>query len=245
MTGGAIRLGRAFAIGLAKLGYDVAIHFNQSQAAAAATVAEIQTLGVRCESFQTDFSQESDFSTLLQAVRDRFLDLNVLVNSASVYDAAPLMTTSPELFDKQFTVNLRAPYFLTQAFARECSAGNIINVIDNKIAFNQYQYSAYLLSKKALAEFTKLAAVELAPGIRVNGIAPGVTLPMSERSPDYIQWRIRGIPLQQQGKVDYLLQAMRYILENSFVTGQILTIDGGESLTNVGQNSENYIPQSS
>ncbi len=241
ITGGAIRLGRAFALELARLGYDIAIHFNQSPPDGA--VDEIRRLGVSCECFQANFTADPDFEGLVAAARDRFPGLNVLVNSASVYDAAPLSETSLAVFDRQFAVNLRAPYFLTQAFARGCGAGNVINIIDNKIAFNQYHYSAYLLTKKALAELTKLAAVELAPNIRVNGIAPGVTLPMSARSPEYIAWRVRGIPVRRQGDVDYLLQAMRYILANEFVTGQILTVDGGESLTNVGQNSENYSPQ--
>ncbi|ACK67146.1 short-chain dehydrogenase/reductase SDR [Rippkaea orientalis PCC 8801] len=240
VTGGAVRLGRAFALGLAKLGYNVAIHFHQSESAAEATVDEIRSLGVKCASFQANFSQDTDFKPMMAAVCDRLGDLTVLVNSASVYTAGSLMETTPDLFDQQFAVNLRAPYFLSKAFAKYCQSGNIINIIDNKIAFNQYQYSAYLLSKKALAELTKLAAIELAPNIRVNGIAPGVTLPLAIRSEDYIAWRIRGIPLQCQGKIDYLLQGLQYILDNDFVTGQILTIDGGESLTNIGQNAENY-----
>lgn len=260
ITGGAIRLGRAFALGLAEMGYDIAIHFNRSQSEAESVVSKVRQIGVRCECFQSDFSKETNFESLMTTVGDRLSNLNLLVNSASVYDAAPIGETTPELFDQQFAVNLRAPYFLTQAFShyyqsqnyqsqnRQSEAlqsgnfrpGNIINIIDNKIAFNQYHYAAYLLSKKALAELTKLAALELAPNIRVNGIAPGVTLPATERSDEYVQWRVKGIPLQRQGTIDYLLQAMQYILDNDFVTGQILMVDGGESLTNVGRNSENY-----
>ncbi|NJL83866.1 MAG: SDR family NAD(P)-dependent oxidoreductase [Chloroflexaceae bacterium] len=240
VTGGAVRLGRAFALNLAELGYDIALHFHRSHRAAQDTLTELRALGVQAEAFQADFSQETNFEPLLAAIGDRLPTLRVLVNSASVYEAAPLCKTTPALFEEQFAVNLRSPYFLMQAFARVCQSGNIINIIDNKIAFNQYHYSAYLLSKKALAELTKLAALELAPHIRVNGIAPGVTLPANERTPDYIQWRIQGIPLKRQGKINYLFQAMKYILDNDFVTGQILMVDGGESLTNVGKNAENY-----
>ncbi len=241
VTGGAIRLGRGFAIGLAQLGYNIAIHYNQSHLAAEATLEEIRSFGVQCQGFQADFTKETDLKPIIAAVGDRFPDLNVLINSASVYESASLTETTPQLFDQQFTVNLRTPYFLTKAFAQFCQSGNIINIIDNKIAFNQYHYCAYLLSKKALAELTKLAAMELAPQIRVNGIAPGVTLFPTTRTEDYRAWRIRGIPLQRQGKIDYLLHALKYILENEFVTGQILTIDGGESLTNIGKNSDNYL----
>ena len=91
-----------------------------------------------------------------------------------------------------------------------------------------------------MAEFTRLAAVELAPDVRVNGIAPGVVLPASVRSQDYIDWRIEGIPLKQQGQTDNIAQALQYLLTNDFVCGQILFVDGGESLTNTGQNFANH-----
>lgn len=132
------------------------------------------------------------------------------------------------------------PYFLTKAFALQCKTGSVINIIDNKIAFNQYQYSAYLLSKKALAEMTKLAALELAPAVRVNGLAPGVVLPASVRTQKYIDWRIEGIPVKRQGNTNNITQALYYLLDNDFMCGQILTVDGGESLTNIGQNAANH-----
>jgi NAD(P)-dependent dehydrogenase (short-subunit alcohol dehydrogenase family) len=151
-----------------------------------------------------------------------------------------MMNTSEEVLEKQFKVNLMTPYFLTKAFAKQCKTGSVINIIDNKIAFNQYQYSAYLLSKKSLAEFTKLAALELAPAVRVNALAPGVVLPASERSQDYIDWRVSGIPVQKQGTTENITQALYYLLDNDFICGQILTVDGGESLTNTGQNAASY-----
>ena len=99
---------------------------------------------------------------------------------------------------------------------------------------------AYLLSKKSLAEFTRLAAIEYAPHVRVNAIAPGVILPGSERTSDYLAWRIEGIPLKMQGKADHLLRAMNYLLANEFVTGQILTVDGGEGINHQGLNAEQF-----
>ncbi|MEM9770453.1 MAG: SDR family oxidoreductase, partial [Cyanobacteria bacterium P01_D01_bin.73] len=84
------------------------------------------------------------------------------------------------------------------------------------------------------------AAVELAPKVRVNGIAPGVTLPMGSRTSDYLQWRIDGIPVKNQGTPDNLCQALQYIISNDFVNGQILMVDGGEGLTNLGRNAEEY-----
>ena len=151
-----------------------------------------------------------------------------------------MMETPETILEKQFKINFQTPYFLTKAFAQQCKTGNVINIIDNKIAFNQYHYSAYLLFKKALADFTKLAAVELAPDVRVNGLAPGVVLPASVRTQDYVDWRVQGIPVKRQGEVNNITQALHYILTNDFVCGQILTVDGGESLANIGQNAASY-----
>lgn len=240
ITGGAVRLGKVFSATLANAGYNLAIHYNSSSEQAAATAEEMRETGVNCETFQFDFSEKNDVSDLITNVRKQFPDLNVLINSASVYDQATMMETPELILERQFKVNFQAPYLLTQAFAQQCKSGNVINIIDNKIAFNQYQYSAYVLSKKSLAEFTRLAAVELAPDVRVNGIAPGVVLPASVRSQDYIDWRIEGIPLKQQGQTDNIAQALQYLLTNDFVCGQILYVDGGESLTNTGQNSANH-----
>jgi len=240
ITGGAVRLGKVFCATLAEAGYNLAIHYNTSSKEAAATAKELRKTGVDCETFQFDFSQDNDVSELITNVRKQFPDLNVLINSASIYDQATMMETPEAILEKQFRVNFQAPYLLTQAFAQQCKSGNVINIIDNKIAFNQYQYSAYVLSKKTLAEFTRLAAVELAPDIRVNGIAPGVVLPASARSQDYIDWRIEGIPLKQQGETDNIAQALQYLLTNDFICGQILFVDGGESLTNTGQNFANH-----
>tara|TARA_R110002072_G_scaffold74374_4_gene176232 strand:- start:11925 stop:12689 length:765 start_codon:yes stop_codon:yes gene_type:complete len=240
ITGGAVRLGKVFCTTLASAGYKLAIHYNSSSEQAAATAKEFREMGVNCDIFQFDFSEKNNVSDLIKKVRKQFPDLNVLINSASVYDQATMMETPASLLEKQFKVNFQAPYLLTQAFAQQCKSGDVINIIDNKIAFNQYQYSAYALSKKSLAEFTRLAAVELAPDVRVNGIAPGVVLPASTRSQEYIDWRIEGIPLKQQGQNDNIAQALLYLLTNDFICGQILVVDGGESLTNTGQNSANH-----
>ncbi len=240
VTGGAVRLGKVFSNALAEAGYNIAIHYNSSNQTASDTAELCRQTGVECDIFQFDFNQPDDVGELITCVYKRFPDLNVLINSASVYDQATMMDTTEELLEKQFKVNLMAPYFLTKAFAKQCKTGSVINIIDNKIAFNQYQYSAYLLSKKSLAEFTKLAALELAPAVRVNALAPGVVLPASERTQDYIDWRVKGIPVQRQGTAENITQALHYLLDNEFICGQILTVDGGESLTNAGQNAANY-----
>ena len=240
VTGGAIRLGKAIALSLAAAGYDIALHFRSDPDKAAATASEIRALGVRCQPFRADLADPTAIPPLISAVATHFPGLNVLVNSASAYTQATIANTTAAVFDTQFGVNLRAPLLLLQAYAEQLGQGNVINIIDNKIGFNQFEYAAYLLSKKALAELTRMAAVEFAPAIRVNGVAPGVVLPAGSRSPEYIAWRVQGIPLQRQGTTDQIGQAILSLLANEFITGQILVVDGGESLTNTGQNAAQF-----
>ncbi len=240
VTGSAIRLGKHIALNLARAGYDIALHYHRSADAALETQAEIQALGVKCELFSYDLMDVAGADAFMAKVKDHFPRLHVLVNSASGYTPAPIAETTPEIFDTQFALNIRAPFFLTKAFAARIGSGNVVNIIDNKLAYHQYAYAAYLLAKKSLADFTRMAALEFAPHIRVNAVAPGVVLPASVRSEDYVQWRIQGIPLKKQGNPDHIGQAVLSFLQNDFLTGQILVVDGGENISNVGQHSENW-----
>lgn len=242
ITGGAVRLGRAIALALAAAGYDIALHFGRSAEAAEETAQAIRARGVACSLHQRDLADAAGLPGLVTQAREALPGLRVLVNSASAYVQATIAETTADIFDQQLAVNLRAPLFLTQAFAEQIGQGHVINVIDNKVAFNQFQYAAYLLAKKALAELTHMAAVEFAPGLQVNGVAPGVVLPASTRSPEYIAWRVSGIPLRRQGTTDDVTAAILYLLGSRFITGQILTVDGGEALTNIGQNAAQFDP---
>lgn len=240
VTGGAIRVGRHFALTLANAGYDIAIHYSSSVQAAEQTAAEIRELGVECEIFQCDFLRGGDPSPLIDAVVERFPALSVLVNCASIYNAAPIAETSLEMLQQEFQVNFFAPFMLCGAFANRVERGNIINILDNKIQFQQYQYGAYLSTKKALGELTKMAAMEFAPRIRVNGICPGVIMPGVTRSDAYIEWRNQGIPLARKGEAQELGKALLYLLDNEYVTGQQLFVDGGETVQHIGLNAEDY-----
>ena len=241
ITGGAIRLGRAFAIKLAELGYDIIIHYNSSKKAAIKTQKEIEAFGVKCQILQCNFSETSNLEPFISEAISKVPNLSLLVNNASSYIQTTIAETSLDAFDHSFNSNFKAPFFLTQAFTKLIKKGEIINIIDNKIHFNQYEYSAYLLAKKALAELTKMAALEFAPNFKINGLAPGVVLPLSDRSQEYIDWRVKSIPLKKQGKVSALTQGLASILANEFMTGQILTIDGGEGVSNTGKNAANYL----
>ncbi|NVF15062.1 SDR family NAD(P)-dependent oxidoreductase [Vreelandella maris] len=239
VTGGATRLGRYFSEALADAGYDIALHVNRSREEAEEVASGIRAKGRECEIFHCDFLND-DLNVLLQSAKQRFPGLNLLLNSASAYEPAPIAGTDLAMLEAQFRVNMFTPLLLTRHFAEVVQEGQVINIIDNKVAYHQYPYAAYLLSKKSLAEMTRMAALEFAPRIRINGLAPGVVLPASQRTSDYVQWRIEGIPLKRQGDPAHLVQALHYLLNNPFVAGQILFVDGGESINIEGRHSENY-----
>lgn len=242
VTGGAIRLGRAIALALAEHGYDIALHYHSSAGPAEETAAQIRKLGVACQTFPCDLSRAITFEDLLTAVTHAFPRLSVLVNSASGYTQADIRSSRPEDFDQLFAVNLRAPFFLSAAFANTVGQGAIVNIVDNKIGFNQFKYAAYLLSKKALADLTRMSALEFAPHIRVNGVAPGVIDPMASRSDEYIQWRIQAIPVHRKGEHRHITSAILHLLQNDFINGQVLAVDGGENIAFTGRNAGEYDP---
>ncbi len=249
ITGGAVRLGRNIAFYLAHQGWDIALHYHSSQYEAEKLQQEILNIGVEkhCKIFQADFTQSNDFSDLIDKVYQEFPNLQLLVNNASIYKAASIEQTSVKMWEHHFNVNVQAPFFLIKAFAKKLlleetlsHRPNIVNILDNKISFSQYHYAAYVLSKKTLAELTYMAALEFAPQLRVNAISPGIILPIATRSPEYLKWRIEGVPLKKKGSVDNILLAMDYILKNEFLTGQVLTVDGGENLNSSGKNFSSF-----
>jgi pteridine reductase len=240
VTGGAVRLGRAIAVSLAEAGYDIALHYNLSESKAHSAAAEIRDLGVRCDTLRCDLSDADSLKSLIANAKASFQNLNVLINSASTYEPGSIGETTEEQLARMWAVNFRAPFFLMKAFRESVERGSIVNVLDNKIAFNQYHYAAYLSSKKALADLTKMAALEFAPGIRVNGVAPGVTLPAATRTEEYLRWRRLGIPLSEVGHPHHVCESVTYLLTNQFLTGQILFVDGGEGIDVVGRNAATF-----
>ncbi|MCB1175691.1 MAG: SDR family NAD(P)-dependent oxidoreductase [Leptospiraceae bacterium] len=242
VTGGAVRLGRAFVWHLASRGYHIGIHYNQSDAAARSLKAELERTfhGIQVALLGARFDAAFDAERFVQQAARQLPDLQLLVNSASLYIAGTVADSRLTDFSSQMLVNCFIPIELTRAWSRLSGDLQIINIIDNKIHFNQNTYCAYLLSKKALAEFTRMAALEYAPRLRINAIAPGVSLPAESRSNNYLQWRQAAIPMQRIGGSEPLLHGLDYLLDASFVCGQILTVDGGESLMQIGRNAVSY-----
>lgn len=229
VTGGAKRLGREIALRLAQQGYDIALHYNHSKQAAQQTAADIEALGTQCSIFQADLADTDQCGALIEQAKQAYPDLRVLINNASVFDRGPFMNSDKALYDAQHNINVIAPIFLTQAFARGGQQGYVVNMIDASVAKNSHSYFFYLLSKKSLLEFTKMAAAELAPHIRVNGVCPGYVLPAPEFGDEYKVKLEAQLPMQKVATPDEVARAVAALIEMN-VTGQIIYVDGGESL---------------
>ena len=230
VTGAAKRIGQAIALHLADQGYHIALHYNSSKPEAMKTAQAIYKKGVRCELFAGDLADETQVSKVMAQVHRAFPGVNLLVNSASIFFPNQFGAQDLKLFKALWQINFNAPYILSCEFARLAKKGHIINFIDTNVAKYTSRYADYLLTKKALGEFTKMAAVEWGPKIRVNGISPGMILPPVNNQPDDRQKRSLKIPLQKTGNPRYIVQTLDFLLNNDYITGQIIAVDGGENL---------------
>lgn len=213
--------------------FDIALHYNNSENEAVALQKEIQKTGVTCEIFSYDLSDSKNLDRLIEVIHAAMPHCNTLINNASVFERCEFMETDEALFDRQFAINFKAPFFLTQAFARKFGknpGANVINILDTDIAQNQVSHFAYLLSKKTLADFTKMAAVDLGPDIRVNGVCPGILLPSNELDEAYMIKLAETLPLQKTATVGQVISTTYELANNSALTGQFLFVDGGKNV---------------
>ncbi len=235
VTGAGVRLGRAIARELGRAGAAIAAHHHRSAEGAEALVGELRVDGNRAERFAADLTRDEEIAPLVEAVEAKLGPIHALVNSAAIFHRAPLLETSAEVLDAQWALNARAPYRLTQEVARRMiprGGGEIVNVLDVGGALNAWKdYSAYCMTKAALASLTHCLAVELAPAIRVNGVAPGTVLPPESLGPDELERLRKRIPQQRFGAPEDVAEAVRFLLTGpGFITGQILAVDGGRSI---------------
>ena len=230
ITGAARRLGRELALALARDGWNIAAHYCSSRVEAESVRRDVENCGVKCDLYQADFQTNDSIEPLIRAVFEASPDTALLVNSASLFEANKLEDTDYGFYSRMMQVNLHAPLFLAKHFASRVKAGQIINIVDTLVSNHKTKYFAYLLSKKALMNATQMTAVAYGPGIRVNAIAPGVVMVPADSSEAPFVARAQSLPLRRLGTPAEVCDAMRYLLHNTFVTGQILYVDGGENL---------------
>ena len=230
ITGSAKRIGKAIAIHLAENGFDIALHYNTSKAEAEDTAKEIKAKGQNCVLFKYDLSNIKDISSLISKVKQSFPSLSLLINNASIFEKKTFIETDIDFFDNNFNINFKAPFFLSQSFAKSVKEGHIINLLDTNITRDCTEYFAYNLSKKMLSEFTKMAAAEIAPDIRINAIALGRIIPPLNKEREYLGHSMDSVPLKKWGSIQNVIQSIDFLLKNDYLTGQCIFVGGGDHL---------------
>jgi NAD(P)-dependent dehydrogenase (short-subunit alcohol dehydrogenase family) len=221
VTGGAVRIGRAISEALQAAGAEVIVHFQGSEEAANA---------LSPKTIQADLSNPAQCETLLQRASEQFGSIDILINNAAVFYQTKLADASHELTLKELQINLLAPLALIRGFARQTKSGKIINLLDRRITSHDTTCVPYMLSKKGLEELTKLAALDLAPGIIVNAVAPGAILPPPKQAGNPA-WEVAGtIPLGKRPALADIADAVLYLLKSDAITGQTIFVDGGQNL---------------
>jgi len=233
VTGGARRIGAGLVEELAAMGLAVAIHHRSGAEEAQALAARITGAGGQAVAIHADLSTPEACSTLVDAAVAALGPIDVLVNNASRFEYDTLAGLTPQSWDAHLAANLTAPVFLIQAFARRLphdARGLVVNILDQKVGQPNPDHFAYTAGKVALAGLTPALALALAPRIRVCGLSPGLTLPSGPQTDDDYARAAAATPLGLTSSVDGLRRALRFIVESEALTGQIITLDGGESL---------------
>lgn len=237
VTGGARRIGVHLVRVLAERGYAVAIHHRDSAAEAAALAARIEGAGGKAVPVKADLGDPAQVEGLMAAAQAALGPVTVLVNNAAVFEHDRATDFTLEQWDRQLAINLRAPAILAREFAHRLptgASGLIVNLLDERIAAPTRGYFTYTMSKLALAAATELLAVSLAPRVRVNGIAPGLSLVSGEQTEADFRRLVDRTPLGKGSSPDAIARALAYFLDVDVVTGQVLFVDGGRRLAGRG-----------
>src|SRR5262249_48134999 len=225
-----IRVGRAIVQALAAEGATVAVHHHGSAADARALVTELRQAGGRAEAFRADLTDDGQLAALVPKVERALGPVSVLVNSAARFTRAPFLDTDAPMLDAEWRLNARAPFLLTRAVARgmvERKEGVVVNVLDIGGALVPWpSYSAYCMTKAALHMLTQVLALELAPHVRVNGVAPGTVLPPESLGAAEREDLRARIPLQRFGTPEDVAETVRFLVTGpDFITGQVVAVD--------------------
>lgn len=227
VTGAAHRLGKVFALTLARQGFDIVLHYHQSLDEALQTQVEIESLGMRVILSRADLTDPVQIQSLVS----NLTPLNVLVNSAAFMPNGNVDLLTVENWDTSLDLNLRAPFLLAQECAKKMNTGGlIVNITDVGAQKAWSRYPSYTVSKAALESLTKILARALAPQIRVNAIAPGFVLQSDIVSDEEWQRLINRIPLKRPAQTAEIASALEFLLKNEYITGQTIVVDGGYSL---------------
>lgn len=230
VTGGAVRVGKAIALELARAGMKVGITYRSSADEAEATRAELAAFGAPAAAVHCDQRDPTHVEAAVQAVEAELGPIAILVNSAAIFNRTPFETASLEDWDSHLEVNLRGPWLFSRAVGsgmRGRGEGLIVNMVDVAAERPYAGYLPYSVSKAGLVALTQGLAKALAPQVRVNGIAPGTVLWPDDYPEEAKEAVLSRTPMRRVGTPEDIARAVRYLAEADFVTGTIMPVDGG------------------
>ena len=239
VTGAGRRLGRTIALDFANRGWRVGVHYRASAADALNLVAEIERKGGKAAAFAADLAYLGALQPLIEACAEALGPPTCLINNAARFEWDTLATLDGETWQAHLDVNLRAPIFLTQAFAKalpEGPEGNVINLLDQKVLRPNPEHFSYTIAKAALWTATQTMAQALAPRIRVNAVAPGPVLKGLGQSQADFERECRATLLQRPVGAADVTAAIRFLLDTPSITGQMIALDAGQHLAWNGRN---------
>jgi pteridine reductase len=231
ITGASKRIGRHIALACADCGMNVIVHYRRSRLDALRLVSEIKEKNVGAWALAGDFSAPADSSALIgRALALCGKSLSLLVNNASMFPHNSLSGVTFSSLTTNIRVNAWAPLCLSRAFAKKVRCGSIVNLLDARIAGRDKTHVAYILSKHMLAALTKICALEFAPGVRVNAVAPGLIFPPAGETGAYLNRLKKTVPLKRHGTPDDVASAVLFLAGSRFITGETIFVDGGKHL---------------
>ncbi|GJQ60148.1 MAG: SDR family oxidoreductase [Candidatus Scalindua sp. AMX11] len=243
VTGATKRIGKAIANVLAENKVNVIIHHSpSSKETAEEVVTQIRTEGVKSWSFQADFSNLNEIDTLVKNIHEAVGAVDFLINNASIFPVSNLKTLDIQDLQHTLMVNSIAPFRLSQQIAKQNREGCIINFLDNRIRNYDLNHAAYQLSKNLLFHMTEMMAIDFAPRLRVNGIAPGLILPPVGMDESFLVKNSKRNLLFRYGTLPNITDAVLFLLSNTFITGEVLCIDGGQNLKEKSYERSTFTP---
>jgi NAD(P)-dependent dehydrogenase (short-subunit alcohol dehydrogenase family) len=233
VTGSAQRLGKAFALTLARMGFDILLQYHSAEQQAQKTKDEIESFGVKVHLVKVDLTQPNQIHSLFSILDSDFQPstFSLLVNSAAIMPVGTPLELELWDWDSALDLNLRAPFLLAQQAAKRMIAGGlIVNITDIGAQKAWSRYPSYTVSKAGLESLTKLLARALAPSIRVNAIAPGLVLPSNVVTQEQWDKLVEKLPLKRAANLDEITSTLQFLINNEYITGQTIVVDGGYSL---------------
>tara|TARA_B100000029_G_C17509691_1_gene935762 strand:+ start:91 stop:846 length:756 start_codon:yes stop_codon:yes gene_type:complete len=233
ITGGATRVGAAIAKRLSGPGIEIVVHYNKSKSNAEKLKEELLTYNTKVYLVKGDLSKEKDVKKIVKFAKSKLKYFDCLINNASIFENDKLEDFTTKSWDFHLRTNLRAPALLSKEFSKNIKGknNNIINIIDQRVFKLTPYFFSYTISKSGLYTLTKTSAMSLAPNIRVNGIAPGPTIKNKRQSEKHFKKQYLATPLKKQVDVEQICNAVDFFIKNISITGQVLAVDSGQSLS--------------